>query len=108
MGYLVQRVGGFLVPHWAHYFIVGRWGSRTHKPLGCKQDKSPCGGPVIPSVAILGGGEVYLRGGPILLHGWPEGHSNQEEGMSEKYHRLWRLATSTVQLGTINRWARED
>ena len=58
------------------------WGSRTHRPSGCKQDKRPGGIPMIPSVAFLGEGEVYLRGEPILLQEWPEEDSQREEGMS--------------------------
>ena len=49
---------------------------------------------MIPSVAFLGEGGVYLRGEPILLQEWPEGDSQREEGMSGKYHRLLKLATS--------------
>ena len=53
--------------------MVGGWGNRTHRPLGCKQDERPGGIPMIPNVAFLGEGEVYLGGEPILLHEWPEG-----------------------------------
>ena len=55
------------------------------------------------SVALLAEGEVYLRGEPILLQEWPEGDFQREEGMSRVYHRLLKPATSSVQLGTINR-----
>ena len=72
---------------------MGGWGNRTHRPLGCKQDKRLGGIPTIPSVAFLGEGEVYLRGEPILLQEWPEGDSQREEGMSGVYHRLLKLAT---------------
>ena len=58
---------------------------------------------MIPSVAFLGEGEVYLRGEPILLHEWPEGDSQREEGMFGKYRRLLKLATSSVWLGATNR-----
>ena len=58
---------------------------------------------MIASVAFLAEGEVYLRGEPILLQEWPEGDSQREEGMSGVYHRLLKLATSSVRLGTINR-----
>ena len=34
------------------------------------------------SVPSLGGGGVYLREEPIRLQLWPEGVSQQEEGMS--------------------------
>ena len=63
---------------------------------------------MIPSVASLGEGEVYLRGEPILLQEWPEGDSQREEGMSGVDHRLLKLATSSVRLGTINRWVQRD
>ena len=39
----------------------------------------------------------------MLLQEWPEGDSQREEGMSGVYHRLLKLATSSVWLGTINR-----
>ena len=71
---------------------MGGWGSRTHRPLGCTQEKRPGGIPMIPSVAFLAEGQVYLRGEPILLQEWPEGDSQQEEGTSGKYHRLLKLA----------------
>ena len=61
---------------------MGGWGSTTHRPLGCKPDKRPGGIPMTPSVASLGGGEVYLQEEPILLQVWPEGDSQREEGMS--------------------------
>ena len=83
--------------------MVGGWGNRTHRPLGCKQDKRPGGILLISGVASLGGGEVYLRGETILLQEWPEGDSQREEGMSGVYHRLLKLVTSLVRLGTINR-----
>ena len=77
--------------------MVGGWGNRTHRPLDCKQDKRPGGIPMIPSVASLGEGEVYLRGEPIVLQEWPEGDS-----------RLQKLATASVRLGTMNRQAQGD
>ena len=58
---------------------------------------------MIPSVALLGEGGVYLRGEPILLQEWPEGEPRQGEGVSEVYHRLLKLATSSVRLETISR-----
>ena len=81
---------------------VGGWGNWTHRPLGCKQDKRLGGIPMIPNVAFLGEGEGYLRGVPILLQEWPEGDSQREEQMSRAYHRLLKLATSSVQLGAMN------
>ena len=56
-----------------------------------------------PSVAFLHEGEVYLRGEPILLQEWPEGDSLQGEGVSGYYHRLSKLATSSVRLGETHR-----
>ena len=50
-GYLVQRVGAFLVLHCADGCGMGGWGNRTHRPLGCKQNKQPGGVPMILSVA---------------------------------------------------------
>ena len=47
--------------------MVGGWGNRNHRPLGCKQDKRPAGILMTPSVAFVGEGEVYLREEPILL-----------------------------------------
>ena len=82
--------------------MVGGMGNRTHRPLGCKQDMRPAGIPMIPSVGSRGEGEVYLRGEPILLQEWPEGDFEREEGMSEVYHHLLKLATSPVRLGTMN------
>ena len=82
---------------------MGGWGSRTPQPLGCKQDKWPVGVLIIPSVAFLIEGEVHLQGKPILLQELPEGDSQQEEGMSGKYHRPLKLATSSVRLGATNR-----
>ena len=73
---------------------MGGWGNRNHRPLGCKHDKWPGGVPMIPGVAFLGEGEVYLREEPKLLQEWPEGDSQREERMSEKYHRLLKLANS--------------
>ena len=58
---------------------------------------------MIPIVAFLGEGEVYLRREPILLQEWPEGDSQREEGMCAKYHRLLKLATSSLRLGATNR-----
>ena len=81
---------------------LGGWGNRTHRPLGCKQDKRPGGIPMIPSVALLSEGEVYLRGELILLQRWLEGEYQQEEGMSGVYYCLLKLAKSSVRLGTIN------
>ena len=66
---------------------------------------------MIPSVAVLGEGEVYLWGewaAPILLPEWPEADSQRDEGMSGVYHRLLKLATSSFILGTINREAQAD
>ena len=83
--------------------MVGDWGNRTHRLLGCKQDEQLGGIPMIPNVALLDEGEVYLQGQPITLQEWPEGDSQQEEGMSGKYHRLLKLATPSVRLRTINR-----
>ena len=91
----------FLVLHRADECTVGGWG--THQPLGSKHDKQLLGIPMIPSVAFLDEGEVYLRGGPILLQEWPEGDSQQKQGMSGKYQRLLTLATSSVRLGATNR-----
>ena len=82
---------------------MGGWGNRTHRPLGCKQDKQPGGIPMIPCVAFCGGGEVYLPGERILLQEWPEGDSQREERMSGLWHRLLKLATFSVWLGTITR-----
>ena len=82
---------------------MGGRDKRTHRPLGCKQDKRPRGIPMIPSVAFLGEREVYLRGEPVLLQEWPEGDTQLEEVMSGVCHRLLKLATSSVQLGTITR-----
>ena len=83
--------------------MVGGWGSRAHQPLGSKQDKRPGGIPMIPSVAFLSEGEVYLREDPTLLQEWPEGDLQWEEGMSGKYHRLLKLASCSVWLGAKNR-----
>ena len=47
---------------------MGGWGTRTHRPLGCKQDEWPGDIPMIPSYAFLREGEVYLWGEGILLH----------------------------------------
>ena len=58
---------------------VGGWGSRMQRPFGCKQDKPPGGILMIPMVAFLGEGEVYLWGEPILLQEWPRGDSQREE-----------------------------
>ena len=58
---------------------------------------------MIPSVAFLGEGKVYLRGEPILRQKLPEGDSQREEGMSGVYHRLLKLATSSVWLATMSR-----
>ena len=80
---------------------MGGRGNRTYRPLTCRQDNRPCGIPMISSVAFLGEGEVYLRVKPILLQEWPEGDSEREEGMSAVYHRLLKLATSSIWLGTI-------
>ena len=55
--------------------MVAGWGNRTHRPLGCKQEKQPGGILRTPSVAILGEGEVYLRREPIFLQELPEGDS---------------------------------
>ena len=82
---------------------MGGWGNRIYRPLGCKQDKWLGGIPMIPSVAFLCEGEVYLQGKPILLQEWPEEDSQREEGMSGVYHRILKLATSADRLGTINR-----
>ena len=82
---------------------MGGWDNGTHGPLGCKHDKRPGGIRMIPIVALLGEGEVYLRGEPILPQQWPEGDSKQGEGMYGAYHRLLKLATSSVWLGSIKR-----
>ena len=82
--------------------MAGDWGSRSHQPLCRKQDKRPCRIPIIPNVAFLGDGEVYLRGEPIHLQKWPEDGSQREEVMSAKYHRLRKLPTSSVRLGATN------
>ena len=58
---------------------------------------------MIPSDTLIGEGGLYIRGEPILLREWPEGASQREEGMSGVYHRLLKLATSSVGLGTIKR-----
>ena len=87
---------------------MGGWGNRTHRLLTCKKDKRPSVIPMIPSVAFLGEGEAYLRREPILLQEWPEGGSQREEGMCWLYHRLLKLATSSVWLGTIYRQAKGD
>ena len=87
---------------------MGTWGSRTHRALGCKQAKGPGSILMIPSVAFLAEGEVYLRKEPLLLQGWPEGDSQREEGMSRKYHSLPKLATSSVRLGPTNGQAQGD
>ena len=63
---------------------------------------------MIPGVAFLGDGKVYLRGDPILLQEQPEGDSQREKGVSGVYHRLLKLATSSVPLGTINSLAQAD
>ena len=83
--------------------MLGGWGSRTHRPLSCKQDKRPGGILMIPSVALLSEREVYLWGEPILVQEWLTRDSQRKEGMSWKYHRLLNLATSSVGLETINR-----
>ena len=82
---------------------MGGWGNRTHRSLGCKQDKRSGGILMNASVPFLGDGQLYLRGEPVLLHKWSEGDSQREEGMSGVYHRLLKLATSSVGLETINR-----
>ena len=82
--------------------MIGDWGNSTQQPWGWKQDKRPGGIPVVCSVAFLGKGGVYLQEEPILLQEWPEGDSRREEGMFGVYHRFWKLATSSVWLGTIN------
>ena len=56
----------------------------------------------LPTFSLCAG-EVYLRGEPIFLQGWPEGDSQKEEGMSGVHNRLLKLATFSVRLGTINR-----
>ena len=81
---------------------MGGWGSRTHRPLGCKHDKRPGRILMILSVVFLGEGEVYLQGEPILLQEWPEGDFEHDGGRSRKYHRLLTLATSSGQSGTKN------
>ena len=58
---------------------------------------------MISSVAFLGGGEMYLRGRPILLQEWPEGDSHWEKGISVVYQHLLKLATSAFPLGILNR-----
>ena len=58
---------------------------------------------MIPSVVFLGEGDVYLRGEPILQQESPQGDYQREEGMSGLYHRLLKLATSSVWLGKMNR-----
>ena len=79
------------------------WSSRTQQPLGCKQDMPPGGILLIPSVAFLGEGEVYLWGEPILRQEWPGGDSQREEGMSGKYQGLLKLAAYSVCSGATNR-----
>ena len=74
--------------------MVGSSGNRIHGPLRCKQDKRPGGVPMIPSVAYLGEGEVYLRGEPIFLQERPKGDSEREEGICGVYYRLLKLAIS--------------
>ena len=73
--------------------VVGGWGNRTHRPSGCKQDTRPGGVATILNVASpkLGQGEVFLRGGPILLQEWPKGDSQREERVSRVYHRILKL-----------------
>ena len=82
---------------------MGGWGGSSHRPLDCKQDTRRGGFSMIPGVAFLGEGQVYLRGEPTLVQEWPEGDYKREEGMSGKYHGLLKLATSSVRLGRINR-----
>ena len=72
---------------------VGGWSNRTHRPLGCKEDKRPNGIRMIPSVALLGEGELCVQGDPILPQEWPKGDSKREEGISGVYHHLLKLAT---------------
>ena len=76
--------------------MVGGWDSSTHRPVGRKHDKRPGDILMIPCVAFLGEGEVYLWGEPILLQEWPEGDSHQEEGVSGRYHGLLKVATHSV------------
>ena len=102
-GYLVPRLGAFLVLHCAHQCMVGGQGSSTPRPLGCNHDKRLGGIAMIPSVAFLSDGEVYLWREPILLQEWPEGDSQRGEAMFGKYQRLLKLATSRVWLGATNR-----
>ena len=88
--------------------MVGGWGNRTHRALGCKQDKQPGSNPIIPSGASRAEGNMYLWRKAILLQKWSEGDSKREEGMSGVHNRLLKLAASSVQGGTINRWAEGD
>ena len=55
---------------------------------------------MIPSVAFLGEGEMYLRGEPILPQEWLERDTQRGEEMSGVYHRLLRLGSSSVWLVT--------
>ena len=73
--------------------------------MSSKQDKRPGGIPMIPSVAFLGEGEMYLWGEPILLQKWAKGDSQREEGLSEVYQRFLKIATSLVRSGKIKRGA---
>ena len=88
--------------------MVRGWRSRTHQPLGSKQDKKPVGIPMIPSVAVLCEGQLYLQREPIHLQEWPQGDFKWEERMSGKYHRLLKLAPSSAQVGARTAYAQGD
>ena len=65
--------------------------------------RSTCQTPLRLSILVLNGHLAILSRVLSMLGIWPEGDSQREKGMSGVYHRLLKLAASSVRLGTINR-----